>query len=205
MASTNKTAALKLNQWVDSDPVLREDFNADNTKLDAAIEDRSLVFLKRGTLTSTAVTINIPLTDLDLSKYIALRILWNPIATPSGSDSSLAFFSMNNLGLPADSRVIFWYTDYPQSSATYYTRTALYAGPQKTDGSTTFSIEFYLTPTLPGTIACRGSDHGSQTLYFYVNPSFVTKSNLVNLQIFSSDSRYPMQPGSKYILYGLKG
>lgn len=38
MASTNKTENIGLNQWVASDPVLREDFNADNAKIDAALK-----------------------------------------------------------------------------------------------------------------------------------------------------------------------
>ena len=39
MASTNKTANLHLNQWEATDPVMREDFNADNAKLDAAFAE----------------------------------------------------------------------------------------------------------------------------------------------------------------------
>ncbi len=37
MASTNKTPNYALNQWVGIDPVLMEDFNADNAKIDEAI------------------------------------------------------------------------------------------------------------------------------------------------------------------------
>ncbi len=37
MASTNKTPNFELNQWVGTDPVLMEDFNADNVKIDAAL------------------------------------------------------------------------------------------------------------------------------------------------------------------------
>ena len=37
MASTNKTPKLGLNQWEPGDSVLREDFNGDNGKLDAAV------------------------------------------------------------------------------------------------------------------------------------------------------------------------
>ena len=42
MASTNKTSNYELNQWVKTDPVLMDDFNADNQKIDQgmkAIED----------------------------------------------------------------------------------------------------------------------------------------------------------------------
>lgn len=38
MASTNKTENFSLNQWVGTDPVLMEDFNADNAKIDAALQ-----------------------------------------------------------------------------------------------------------------------------------------------------------------------
>ena len=38
MASTNKTANYGLNQWVKTDPVLMEDFNADNAAIDAALK-----------------------------------------------------------------------------------------------------------------------------------------------------------------------
>ena len=37
MASTNHTPNLNLNQWAENDPVIREDFNADNAKIDAAV------------------------------------------------------------------------------------------------------------------------------------------------------------------------
>lgn len=39
MASTGKTENLNLNQWAADDPVLREDFNADNRILDAHNHD----------------------------------------------------------------------------------------------------------------------------------------------------------------------
>lgn len=38
MASTGKTSNYKLNQWIKTDPVLMDDFNADNSKIDAAIK-----------------------------------------------------------------------------------------------------------------------------------------------------------------------
>lgn len=38
MSSTNKTEHLQLNQWVGTDPFRMEDFNVDNTKIDAAVK-----------------------------------------------------------------------------------------------------------------------------------------------------------------------
>lgn len=37
MASSNQTATYKLSQWLENDPVLREDFNADHRKLESAL------------------------------------------------------------------------------------------------------------------------------------------------------------------------
>ena len=37
MSSTNKTTNLKLNDWVGTDVPQREDFNADNQRIDKAI------------------------------------------------------------------------------------------------------------------------------------------------------------------------
>lgn len=45
MASTNHTPNLNLNQWEPNDPVIRQDFNADNAKIDAAVAAKAeLVF-----------------------------------------------------------------------------------------------------------------------------------------------------------------
>ena len=46
MASTNKTPQLGLNQWAAGDPVLREDFNADNVKIEAMV-DRGTCVMKQ--------------------------------------------------------------------------------------------------------------------------------------------------------------
>lgn len=39
--STNQTANYQLNQWTPENPVLREEFNADNAKIDAALAQLS--------------------------------------------------------------------------------------------------------------------------------------------------------------------
>ncbi len=41
MASTHQTKAYGLSQWVETDPVLREDFNENNCKIDKALQDKS--------------------------------------------------------------------------------------------------------------------------------------------------------------------
>jgi len=43
MASSFKTPKIKLNKWASSDPVLREDFNADNDIIEAALSERGRI------------------------------------------------------------------------------------------------------------------------------------------------------------------
>lgn len=67
MASTNQTPSYKLSQWVETDPVLREDFNADNRKIESALfglqsninDNRVVVGEYTGTGSSVTQVINL--------------------------------------------------------------------------------------------------------------------------------------------------
>lgn len=81
MASTNKTAHLRLNQWISTDPILRTDFNLDNSKIDTAVNARALLRLTGTTLTAGASTIALDLLDYDLTQYAALQLCLNPVTS----------------------------------------------------------------------------------------------------------------------------
>lgn len=85
MASTNKTTHLRLNQWEGSDPILRTDFNQDNSKIDQAVAARALVRLTGKTLTASAGTIYVDLLDYDLTQYEALELTLAPITSATGT------------------------------------------------------------------------------------------------------------------------
>lgn len=77
MSSTNKTTHLRLNQWVASDPILRTDFNFDNSKLDEAVNARALVTLAQASLTAQATSLPLSLTDL--GQYVQLQLFLSPV------------------------------------------------------------------------------------------------------------------------------
>lgn len=79
MSSTNKTSHLRLNQWVAGDPILRTDFNFDNSKLDEAVNARALVTLAQASLTAEATSLPLDLTDLDLGQYVQLQLFLRPV------------------------------------------------------------------------------------------------------------------------------
>lgn len=74
MSSTNKTANLKLNQWVLTDPFNMADFNADNVKIDNAMGAMTVKKLMDVTLTAAAATVEFDLTGIDVSKYATFRV-----------------------------------------------------------------------------------------------------------------------------------
>jgi len=84
MASTNKTANLGLNQWEAADPVEREDFNADNAKLDAAISKR-LEWVLMGEYVredaSGTSSFSLDVSGYDLSEYLFVAISFPRVNT----------------------------------------------------------------------------------------------------------------------------
>lgn len=78
MASSNKTTHLRLNLWSSNDPVLRTDFNADNSRVDLAVHQRALLRLASGSLSGKQATISIPL-EADFSQYRQLQLVCAPV------------------------------------------------------------------------------------------------------------------------------
>ena len=80
--ASNHTAAFGLNQWAATDPVLREDFNADNQKIEEALSAPPLYGKIREVVTTEAATqVEFDITDLDLAVY---RILEFDLYIPGG-------------------------------------------------------------------------------------------------------------------------
>ena len=81
MASTNKTPNLGLNQWVLDDPLLMEDVNTDNQKIDTAVAGLqgqlgAMPYVKLFDITTTADAeqVDLDLSGLDLSQFAKLEI-----------------------------------------------------------------------------------------------------------------------------------
>ena len=100
MASTNKTPHLGLNQWVLTDPFLMDDFNADNAKLDTALNAVPCVKLLDITTQTDATQVDLDLSGLDLSRFVSLRVYTNMMLRDeiTATTSSRAFAKINDLG-----------------------------------------------------------------------------------------------------------
>ena len=85
--ASSKTTNLRLSQWEGSDPILRTDFNQDNSKIDQAVNARALVRLTGKTLTASGADITLDLLDYDLTQYEALMLTLAPITSGTGVTS----------------------------------------------------------------------------------------------------------------------
>ena len=74
MSSSNKTSHLALNQWQRTDPVVMDDFNADNAKVDAALSSLPVVKLFSVTVGTAAQQVDIDLSGVDWSQYAYLHV-----------------------------------------------------------------------------------------------------------------------------------
>jgi len=82
MSSTNKTANLGLNQWEDTDPVAREDFNADNAAIDTAV-GRKTEFVKIRTASISAsgkTQVDLDVSDINFLdwQYVMIDVTISP-------------------------------------------------------------------------------------------------------------------------------
>lgn len=75
MPSTGKTPNFELNQWVRMDGVSMDDFNADNQRLDAALNAVPWVKLKDVTTSAPANQIDLDMSDIALSDYLDVIIM----------------------------------------------------------------------------------------------------------------------------------
>jgi hypothetical protein len=76
LSSSNKTSHLALNQWQRTDPVVMDDFNADNAKLDAAIGGMKMPVVKllEVVTSAAAAAVELDLSGIDLTQYRALEV-----------------------------------------------------------------------------------------------------------------------------------
>ena len=69
-----KTANYELNQWDPGDRILREEFNGDNARIDAALAAIPYVKIMEIDVTQAVQQIDLEIGPLDLSEYAALKI-----------------------------------------------------------------------------------------------------------------------------------
>lgn len=202
MASTNHTPNLGLNQWEANDPVLREDFNADNAKIDAAA---AMVRLGSITVPTDTQTITVDLTPCDPSRFHTILVellLRSSPDTDNGDTVTCDFNSGENLYRKIDLR------------ATTYTTTELSSLEEANcvSGSWFSAHQLRLIPTETGLLGTweytarvkTGSMGTTQHMKWGGCKFFcstVAGSNLTRIVLTSQTRSFAA--GCRYTVYGL--
>jgi len=204
MASTNKTANLKLNQWVLTDPLLMEDMNEDNRKLDAAAAANPYVKLMDVTTAANAQQIDLDVSGIDLTKYEMVQVFaYNLLSTPAGTLKTL-YAKINDGGA------------YLTSIDGYATTSQAYIGRTYSPSSANLSYTSFLKIELadfpdilpasyyPVSIRCSARWYNAD---FKIEESGGTKfiNTAINtLNFVISDSTFYINSGARFLIYGVK-
>lgn len=95
--ASNQTANYGLNQWAGSDRFLREEFNADNAKVDEALYEMSVrrtTLLKTVTADAAAQQLDVDLSGIDLTQYSQLRLVCQMTASDTGTAGAPTVFPL---------------------------------------------------------------------------------------------------------------
>ena len=189
-----KTKNYGLNQWDETDRILREDFNTDNAKIDAALLQNPIVKLREIVTTSNASQVDIDISDFDWNTFRRLLILTDMSCT--GSECVNTRIRFNRLESKdylyrgvgdsyADSATFIGYI--PMSNGTNRYNTDLEVTGDK------WCARPYCKYTTRGDVG-GGSGIGPQ----------VAVGQLKTINIFSTNTTVYISSGSKFILYGVK-
>jgi hypothetical protein len=92
-----KTTNYQLNQWDATDRILREDFNEDNAKIDAAIAENPYVKLREIVTSADAQQIDVDISNVDWNRYRHLLIIVNGCAEDNGTIINSGSIRINNM------------------------------------------------------------------------------------------------------------
>ena len=79
--ATNQTTNYQLNQWEPTDQVLRTEFNADNVKIETALDGKlsTIEVVAEITTTSNAAYFSLDLTGVDWNQWSVVAVVSDPL------------------------------------------------------------------------------------------------------------------------------
>lgn len=181
-----QTANYQLSQWDESDRILREDFNSDNQKIDAAIADANHTEkLLDITTREEAVQVELSLEQVEWEKYRDLILYVETRGVQASGDQGYYNIYVTVDGLTSG------YTLYEYGGGTNISGSITYIA------SAEFSSKQIRFPVLAEKQICYPDDCAKVAM-----PQEITKSK--NITILASRDDRPIPTGSRFILYGVK-
>lgn len=166
-----KTANYDLCQWDAEDRILREDFNRDNEKIDAAIADANpLQDLGTVVLEQNGSELNLDLSGVDWSRYWEVRVYFELTGTENGGTSVL----LNHMTSGYDNEL--------GNSANWLARFSLY--PETIQGC----IRLYRCGTMVGAVT-EVAERGSVSIQAYFSGGELQSLDFVSDKMMKAGCR----------------
>ncbi len=202
MASTYKTANLKLNQWVLTDPFLMEDMNENNRKIDAAVSACPYVKLMDITTASSAQQVDLNVSGIDISKYAMLQIFATLAVSTMGNATAIYARINNTGGYPAET--MYNYSNYFRDFV------AQFGAPSSDYIAARMEISGY-TPigsVVSGPLLIKSGSAGVASGNF-VRDGFAYKqlsklSDFASINFLTNSGSVNIAAGSRFVIYGVK-
>ncbi|NLH00495.1 MAG: hypothetical protein GX488_01105 [Clostridiales bacterium] len=202
MASTNKTANLGLNQWVLSDPVLMEDFNADNLKIDAAVSANPYVKLLSITTTADAQQVDLDVSLVDFSRYSIIQVITDASVTPVNKASYIFARINNSGGIERQSLTTSTMVNQNYVSRSSANTLENYRCTIKMEISGIFSNTSNYFLRVRTSSATWSNGYNIEETFFCI--PFIAGAKPMNINFLSSSSEAYIKAGSKFLVYGVK-
>lgn len=216
MASSGKTPNIQLNQWADTDPIMRLDFNADNQKLDAALN--AVPYRTLADVTTTAplsridVNIGRPFSDFQEIEFVisGLKHNYNDVTL---YDYDILLQNLTNLYYNynvSDTNSLFRLQCPPQALQHSFTRVKLEVISQTPNTKAVIYAECVTVYSTLSTGTSVYTRTERQTLYVH-DPSITSPPTSVTLplesistiNVISRSSNCIFQPGARVRVWGL--
>lgn len=183
MSSTSKTGYLNLNQWAASDGVCREDFNADNLAVDAAVGAIPLRKLKKITTSAAAASVEIDLSDIAMGDFAEI---WMDIRLGMSCDAGdSVFMRLNNISAES-------YND------AYVSSTQLWCNPNASAMKLYIGLHKF---ALGEKICCFKPAYPS---YGDISAAVLPPESWTGITFFSSTNGDSIPAGGTVTIYGVK-
>lgn len=182
-----------LNQWDETDRILREDFNTDNAKIDAVLLQNPIVKLREIVTTSNASQVDIDISDFDWNTFRRLLILTDISCT--GNSNTNARIRFNRLD---SNDYLYQYADGPSGSSSSVGYIPM------SNGTHRYNTEFEVTgDKWCSRPYCKYTTRGFLGGGFGLGPQ-IAVGQFKTINIYSTDTTVSIASGAKFILYGVK-
>ena len=185
-----KTANYELNQWDPGDRILREEFNGDNARIDAALAGMPYVKLVDVTTDVAANQVDIDVSKIDFGSFAKIELC-------------IESWNCGYLSLRVNGLIVYTQQQTSGSASGFESTTNALAGFMLENG-TPAAILLFNTPLPEAYIHCVSFQAASSSYTGYHRVSTCKWKELHTLNVVATGAGMTIPTGTRILLYGVR-